>query len=652
MNKFLNREVKAGEQSPANSPQGNMRSQEAIDVLREAQASWSSLEEARKKMRRSIMYAYEDQWGDLVPDMENPGRYIRESDMIKRNGKAPLKNNMIRPIIKNVDGQFRQTPMKPVCVVRDQAEAKLGEMMSIAIEYVHQINEMVEVDADCLNNIMMGGFCAQRIEYGFNPARQLQDVWCYPINPNRFFFNTSIEDIRGWDMNLIGEIFDLPLQDVIANFAKKPSEQELVRRIYGEKERTNFYGNAGMQGDEQKNMAFFTPSRPDLCRVILVWRKESNECLFCHDELTGEWWHAELDREQEIIAENQLRLQQGLESGMMEEDILLVKYEWTIERYWKYYYLSPDGKVLQQGRSPYWHKEHNYVWLAYPLVQGKIFNFVEDFIDQQRAINRTLTLIDFIRGTSSKGVLVVNEDSLPDMTKEEIVDEYVRYNGVLFAKLKNGQNIDNVVRQYTGNATVAGDFELLNLQLKLINDISGVSGAMQGRPPQQAQTPASLYAQQVQNSSVNLAGLFGAYGNFRRKRDIKLMQTIQQFYTSGRHLDLSGKNYSAESKYYDPQKVQNCEIDLALADSPDTPVYQGMVNDFLMQLFGAQAIGVEQLLENCTLPFASRILESIKVQQQQLAQQQAMQPVDPNLMQQAQAQADPQAMAMINQALQ
>ena len=39
------------------------------------------------------------------------------------------------------------------------------------------------------------------------------------------------------------------------------------------------------------------------------------------------------------------------------------------------------------------------------------------------------------------------------------------YNGVLFVRLKQGQNIQNIVHQYNGSAAVAGDYELLNLQL-------------------------------------------------------------------------------------------------------------------------------------------------------------------------------------------
>ena len=128
-------------------------------------------------------------------------------------------------------------------------------------------------------------------------------------------------------------------------------------------------------------------------------------------------------------------------------------------------------------------------------------------------------------------------------------------NGVLFVKLKPGQSIDGVVRQYNSGAAIAGDFELLNLQIRLINEISGVNSAMQGQAPK-AGTPASLYAQQVQNSSLNLKGLFDSFKMFRRRRDSKVMKTVQQYYTESRYIDIAGTEYSEEAKWYDPSKVQ------------------------------------------------------------------------------------------------
>lgn len=110
------------------------------------------------------------------------------------------------------------------------------------------------------------------------------------------------------------------------------------------------------------------------------------------------------------------------------------------------------------------------------------------------------------------------------------------------------------------------------------------------------------------------------------------MQTIQQYYTSARHIDLSGRDYSEESKYYNPDKVQNAQIDLKITEGTNTPSFQMLQNDFLMQLFERNAIDVKTMLENCSLPFAPKILETIKRNEQELASRQMMSGVPGEMM--------------------
>lgn len=629
MNKFLNRRVKP---SPAREKRcEDARTGSAVDFLDECAACWNSLEEARRKLRRSLMYSYGDQWGDYVRDPDSSA-YITEGDLIKKNGKVPLKNNMIAPILSNIDGQLRQNLMRPICVARDSKESTLGEMMSIAVEYVHDINELEELDSDSMRMLLNGGMTAQRIEYGENASKDKRDVWVYGVNPSRLFFNTNLEDVRMWDITCIGELFDMSLDDVLAHFGDTPEKKKRIIEIYGEAE-NRYIDSRAMQGDETQMLTFYSPSRNDLCRVILGWKLESRDSYRWNDTLHGTWGYLPYNDDSRLLLEetNRRRREQALQSGIGEDDFLGVEYEFAIERFWYYRYMSPMGDVLQEGRSPYWHGEHNYVLHLYPMVQGRLGNFVEQFIDQQRAINRTATLIDFIRGTSSKGVLVVDDEAFESMSREEVIDEYVRYNGVLFVRLKPGQSIDGVVRQYNSGAAVAGDFELLNLQLRLINEISGVNSAMQGQAPK-AGTPASLYAQQVQNSSLNLRGLFDSFRAFRRRRDTKLLKMIQQYYTDERYLDIAGSEYAEESRWYSPQKVRNSEFDLTLSEGYNTPAYQMLANDFLMQLFQAQALDVKTMLENSSYPFAKKILEAIKRNEEQAANNQPMQGIPMELL--------------------
>lgn len=631
MNKFLDKRVKPDAVTPVKNEA--LETASAVEFLNECAACWNSLEEARRKLRRSLMYSYGDQWGDYVTDPDTFAQ-ITEGELIKKNGKVPLKNNMIAPILSNIDGQLRQNLMRPVCVARDQSESKVGEMMSVAIEYVHDINELEELDSDSMRMLLNGGMTAQRIEYGINPAKAKRDVWVYGVNPSRLFFNSNIEDVRMWNLTCIGELFDMQLDDVLAHFGTTPQKKEIIRSIYGPASLSSNYINRAVQGDESRNLSFYTASRSSLCRVILGWKLESRDAYLWNDEKSGTWGYLPYNNESREIMdrENERRRNEALAAGESGDDnLLLVDYRFATERYWYYRYMAPDGYVLQEGRSPYWHGEHNYIIHLFPLVQGRLGNFVEQFIDQQRVINRTATLIDFIRSTSSKGVLVVDDDAFESMSREEIIDEYVRYNGVLFVKLKPGQSIDGVVRQYNSSAAIAGDFELLNLQLRLINEISGVNSAMQGQAPKSG-TPAMLYAQQVQNSSLNLKGLFDGFKTFRRRRDTKLMKTIQQYYSEGRYIDMAGSQYSEEAKWYNPKKVQECELEVTISDGYNTPAFQMLANDFLMELFRSNALDVKTLLENSSYPFATKILESLKRNEEQLANNLPAEGVPPELM--------------------
>lgn len=629
MNKFLNSKVKA--QPIERGGELPVKPGEAYDFLNECAACWNALDEARRKLRRSLMYSYGDQWGDYVRDPDTMN-YITEGDLIKKNGKVPLKNNMIAPILSNIDGQLRQNIVRPVCVVRDRNESTMGDMMSVAVEYVHDINEMEELDSDSMRMLLNGGMIAQRIEFGMNPTKARCDVWVHSVNPSRLFFNANLEDVRMWDVTCVGELFDMSLSEVVAHFGHTPEDKERIISIYGDADGI-LEENGALQGNESRNMTFFSPSHPGLCRVVLGWKLESRDAYLWNDTLNGTWGYLPYTDESRYLLEvaNETRREGAMSNGVSDDDFLGIEYRYATERYWYYRYMSPYGDVLQEGRSPYWHGEHNYVLHLYPLVQGKLGNFVEQFIDQQRAINRTATLIDFIRGTSSKGVLVVDDDAFESMSREEVIDEYVRYNGVLFVKLKPGQSIDGVVRQYNSGAAVAGDFELLNLQLRLINEISGVNSAMQGQAPK-AGTPASLYAQQVQNSSLNLRGLFDAFRTFRRRRDIKLMKTIQQFYTEKRYLDIAGHDYDEEAKWYSPEKVRDAEFDLTISEGYNTPAYQMIANDFLMELFKAQAIDVKTMLENSSYPFAKKIVEVIRRNEEEVANSMPMSGIPQNLL--------------------
>lgn len=586
--------------------------QRDLSLFDEARSAWEAISHYRTQRERNRNYTFGKQWNDPVtlPD----GRVVTEEQYLREQGKVPLKNNMIRQLIKSVLGQFRSAQTEPLCVARERNEQALGELMSIVMQYVYQHNRIYELDSRTLEEYLISGSCFHKISYG--TRRGKTDVWVDAVQPSRIFFN-SMEDSRLWDCTLVGELHDMTLADVLARFGGGSEEKARhLKEIYGNVSEEAIYHNYNiLSGHKFDSMNFFMPEAPDRCRVIEVWHLDSCERLRCHDTLSGEYYKVDTTEKEAIDNENNRRLNEALLQGIERNDVPLIDTEWFVDNFWHYRFFSPLGEVLDEGDSPYWHGEHPYSFRLYPLLDGEIHSFVEDVIDQQRYINRLITMIDFIMGSSAKGVLLFPEDQIPDgMTLDEIASEWTRYNGVILFRPKPGSTMP---QQISVNATNVGAYELLSLQMRLLEDISGVHSAMQGKTVTSG-TAASLYMQQVHYSATNLLDIFESFKTFREERDIKIMKTIQQFYGEERYQRIAGEG-RGEWGNITPEQVRNADFDLTITESAAAPAFRQSSNDFLLSLFNSGHISLQALLQTGTFPFADKLLQHITAEQQQQA---------------------------------
>ena len=323
-----------------------------------------------------------------------------------------------------------------------------------------------------------------------------------------------------------------------------------------------------------------------------------------------------------IKAENASRLQDGRAAGIADDDIPLIEYEWFIDNYWYYRYLTPFGHILREGETPYAHGSHPYVIKLYPFIDGEIHSFVGDVIDQQRYVNRLITLTDWVIRASAKGVLMFPEDLIPDdMRMEDIAEEWAKFNGVIVYKPKPGVPAP---QQIANNSTNVGMKDLLQLQIQLMEEVSGVHGPLQGKQGFSGMS-AALYNQQTQNATTSLLDLLESFDSFIIEGAYKKVKNIQQFYTQKRYINIAGRKL-AEAVEYDPEKVQDTEFDMSISESTSSPIYRMLGNDFLLEIWKAGQISVEQLLENGSFPFADQLLQSIRAQREQMEQEQMQAP--------------------------
>ena len=615
-----------------------------FDILMEAQGYWSNMDRFRKERRRNKKYTFGDQWSDIICV---DGKQMTEEEYIKEQGNIPLVNNHIHRLVKQFLGVYRSQSKEPTCVARDREEQKLGEAMSTLLQYNMQLNEMQELNARTMEEYLISGLAVYRKWYGWR--NDLLDCWTDYVNPNTFFIDNNMKDFRGWDVSMLGEVHDIDIDTLCAAFAESPEDNRRFKEIYSAARHKNRIRTYGEQFGYSRleNLDFLFTSDPTRCRVIEVWRKEIKPRYRCHDYNNGDVYKIEVEDYDEMVeAVNNERISRGLSLGMPREEIPLIEATWFMDNYWYFYYLSPFGDVLREGETPYEHKSHPYVFKAYPFIDGEIHSFVADVIDQQRYTNRLITMYDWIMKSSAKGVLMFPEGSEPDgMSMEDIADEWSRADGVIFFKPKAGVPIPQQLAQ---NCTNIGIVELLNLQLKFFEEISGVNGALQGKPGF-AGTSAAKYNQEAQNATLALLDTLESYSSFVKAGAYKDVKNIQQFYDDKRIADIIGN--SGIMIEGGPRKIRNVMFDLSIVESTSTPVYRQMANEILMQLWQARAISTEMLLENGDFPFADNLLQGLQSQKEQIAQGQTPDALPPELMAQVQQGANMNAVNMAYGAL-
>ncbi|MDE6117621.1 MAG: hypothetical protein K2G33_08960 [Duncaniella sp.] len=333
------------------------------------------------------------------------------------------------------------------------------------LKSVYDHNQIDELDCRALEEFLISGCVVQRV--GWEHLTHGEGVSVENVNPGRFFVNRFL-DPRGRDIRLVGMLHDIPLERVKMTFAPDDSElAKLIEMVYEQcaSMQPGSVADIGKPGFEE---LFHRPSDRSLCRVIEVWSYD-------------------------------------YDSGA----------DGSFDPHWHCRYYAPDGTMLADTRSPYIHGSHPFVVKFYPLTDGEVHAFIEDVIDQQRHINQLITTIDAILVNSAKGVLLFPTDAIPEgMTIANAVSAWHHPGGVLPIN-PNATRLP--VEMHSGGRS-EGASQLLDIEMKLFQQISGVSTAMQGI----AQNPsmsASLYDSQVYNAAISLLDIFETFNGFRRQRD-------------------------------------------------------------------------------------------------------------------------------------
>lgn len=487
--------------------------QRGVELLQAAASHWMAMAKFRRDRERCKRYCYGQQWDDLI---EVDGHKVKEEDYIRSQGNVPLKNNLIRRMVRSVLGVFRgqySFPSINNLELSDsiKEEAALYSMLLLNAER----NRLSELHARTMEEFLISGLAVHRksistLPEGVGSVPPVATLTNY-VAPEAFFIDCATRDFRGWDVRMVGQLHDLDFPTLCASMARTREDAERLReiynysqsdsRIYSGLRRENALAD-GIFGSEQYSAArdFFIPSSSGMCRVIEVWTRESAERYRVHDRLTGQLYKIESDDYSVFTELHREEIQAGV-----------ITLQWIIDDVWRYHFMSPQGDILALGLSPIPGGGHPYVWKAYPFIDGEIHSFVADVIDQQRHTNRLITLYDWVIRSSAKGVLLFPESALPDdVDIDDISDEWSRFNGVILFRPKAGMPLP---QQVSGGTSQAGITDLLNIQLKMFEDVSGVNGALEGKLTNN-NVSGTLFNQQTRQAMTALLDILESYNSF------------------------------------------------------------------------------------------------------------------------------------------
>lgn len=422
---------------------------------------WSRMETFRSQRARCKKYVYGDQWEEYI---QNDGHTISEENYIRQQGQVPLKNNILRRILRNVVGLFRAQYKVPQLTARDSGLS--GEKLRQANLKRRQWflkNRMEELSPRLLEEFLISGMVAVKVDAGH----------ILPVTPDNFFFHSDGYDPRGNDVDLIGEIHHVGFGSLLEKFCVTADDYRRVSSIYSGSNRVG-----------------------GTCRIIEVWHKETQIFGMIHDEKKGELKVAKMS---DIVSSMKecVDSQDGL--GNVRS---------IVRKGWRRFWYADTGELLREGD---FEDSHPYVFKAYPFLDGEIHSYISDIIDQQRYVNRLITLYDFVMKSSAKGVLLFPDECIPTgMDLHDVADEWSRFNGVIPYRARPGVPMPT---QVSGNAANIGITELLKIEMQMLEDISGISPTLQGKLTNNS-TSGTLFAQQNEAAQTSLLDVIRTFTDF------------------------------------------------------------------------------------------------------------------------------------------
>lgn len=592
-----------------------------LPLLTRAEAAWMAQAETRKEWLRNLRYVRGDQWSDYVED-ENGERVLERNRIAARTGGVALQNNHLIKIVNTLMGIYSRSATMPVCFARQENADAKSQMMTRALKTNWDNNEMKDLLEGEFFQMIVGGTSIVKEVWAEQDG--VDDSYTYKVDLGHAFWEAEGTDPRHWDISMIGEFRDYTIGELAATFAESEYDYNQLLEIY--KPYLSQLATIHKTRNDYSEGSWNYPMTTNLCRVYEIWTKEHKPGIRCKDIMNTEQplYHIDPRDLPNIQAENERRIALGREQGIADDDIPLIEYKgkglgYKIYEYWHYWALTPDGRILVDYDSPFEHGSHPYTIKMHLYVNGRTTPFISCIIDQQRYINRLITLNDLLINSSIKNLKMIPKDLIPKgMSQREFARQAVEFDGWVFYEPQNRMT-NAEPKVITQNATNIGIHELLQVQLSSINDITNVHGALQGKAPN-AGTSAQLYLMESQNATTSIATLLNKFSRFENNVARKKMKTIHQYYQEPRNISVEQSSGYVMFQTYDPKAVRDIDFDVKISEAAETPVSRMFTNKQLEEWAAAGWIDLHDVLTYGYYPNLEELKQRIAASKEMVEQ--------------------------------
>lgn len=461
------------------------------ELLKLCTAAWMSMAPFRARRHTCMEYSFGNQWGDRHTGAD--GLRLTEAERMRRDGRRPVTNNLIRQVIKTIIGKWKYLTAIEETESRPGAAPDSGEHSAVSAALC-DCGRHNGLDARALEEFLISGCTAQRVGSG----------GVVNVSPDRLFL-TPFTQPDASDARVVGMLHDMPLPEVLRRFSG--GEEKRIGALW------DLFGRLqGHRADAPGDAACIEFGRTDsyaAMRVIEVWHRTPRRILRIHDRRQGRYTvEPYTPQAQEALA----RRSRGGAELMWRQDVADL---------WQHTWLTGEGDVLlsavmAEEASP------ELVVRCYPMLDGRVHSLVQDLLGQQRYVNRLVTLLDEVLRYSAKGALLFPTDQLPEGVTWQQMREIWSRPGAIIPFRRNSRNI--VPTEINTGGSYGGAAEMLKTQLDLFSRMAGTPlSAVNDR---MNATSADMLRRQMENEMISLLDTLSAFREFTEGRDARLRAVL------------------------------------------------------------------------------------------------------------------------------